>query len=257
MIPVVLAFVSDIILHARLQRTFGARLVATASLRELEQTFETRFADLVILQLHGTPGDETALVIKRIFRTRLGGLIAVYADLRSDHPKDLLSLGAAGASRLILRDLDDDPVQLRNIARDAGKLRVEQQLSAFASNLAPSLVNSIVDTCLREGPGVTTAASIASVLGVTRRTLSKRLCQLGVPGVSSVISKTRVLLAVGLLLRGHRPEDVAFRLGFSSASALRNMVRRYTQLRLSELASQGDLAYWCEKLLVPRSSERT
>lgn len=248
---IVIAFVSDTVAHARLQRAFGNRLVATSSLQELEQAFTAHRPNVVIFQVHSALGPEMGLVIKRIFQTRHCGLIAVYADLRTDHVKGLLSLGAAGASRLIVRDQDDDPVQLRQIARDAAQVGVDSQLSALARDLAPSLVSAVVDYCLCDDADAVTAISVATKLGLSRRTLSKRLSQLGVPGVSFVLTRTRVLLAVGLLLRGHKSEKVALRLGFSSASALRNMLRRHTQLRPSELASHGDLGYWCEKLLNP------
>jgi transcriptional regulator GlxA family with amidase domain len=115
--------------------------------------------------------------------------------------------------------------------------------------LAPSLVSTIVDHCLRQRTLGITAVDVANSLGVTRRTLSKRLQYLGIPGVSAVLARTRVLLAVGLLLRGQKPEHVAFQLDFTSGSALRNMLRRHTGLRLSEIPSRGDFAHWCERLL--------
>jgi AraC-like DNA-binding protein len=80
----------------------------------------------------------------------------------------------------------------------------------------------------------------ATAMGIHRKTLVDRLRSAGLPSPRTIIGWSRLLTAARLLDDpGRTVEQVALRLDFPSGTALRNMFKRYTGLRTSEVRENG------------------
>jgi transcriptional regulator GlxA family with amidase domain len=96
--------------------------------------------------------------------------------------------------------------------------------------------------CLAYPERATSVQAVAHVLGVHRKTLVNYCAQASLPPPGAVIAWCRLLL-VGHFLEtpGRTVEGIALRVEFASATALRNMLRRYTGLRPQQVRERGGL----------------
>lgn len=104
---------------------------------------------------------------------------------------------------------------------------LEQELAAASeeTSLEQVLLRQISDR-LSDGPPK--AAEMARIMGMSERTLNRRLSQEGL-SYGRVLEKARRRLAEGLLARsGHSLTDIAFLTGFSEQSSLTRAFRRWT-----------------------------
>jgi AraC-like DNA-binding protein len=77
-------------------------------------------------------------------------------------------------------------------------------------------------------------------MGVHRKTLVDRLKAAHLPSPRAMIGWCRLLMAARLLDDpGRTVEQVALKLDFPSGAALRNMFKRYTGLRTTEVRENG------------------
>jgi AraC-like DNA-binding protein len=91
---------------------------------------------------------------------------------------------------------------------------------------------------------------VARALNIHRKTLVNHCSAEGFPPPGSVIAWCLLLLTAGLLATpGVTVERIAVQLNFPSATALRNMLKRYTGLRPSDLRAENALAELCAEFL--------
>lgn len=99
----------------------------------------------------------------------------------------------------------------------------------------------------REAPRV---AGLAAGLGLSLRLLNDRLRERGFPSAARILLWGRLLRAAGMMRgSGARMESVAWKLGYSSASALRRALRKHTGLAGAELASSQSVDFLLESLV--------
>jgi methylphosphotriester-DNA--protein-cysteine methyltransferase len=100
-----------------------------------------------------------------------------------------------------------------------------------------------------------TVEELASACGCSSRTLH-RMCREARVGAPQRLKAMSRLFTVGYLMDrpAARLEDVAERLGFDSADALRFMLVRYTGQNTTQMARQGWLSTLRKRLQVERSA---
>jgi AraC-like DNA-binding protein len=248
--PAVLGVVGDPVGIARLHEAFGDdfRLLTTSS--ELESYLDTHLVDLIIVEPWDRVGHALAPLVRRISRQQHAPPIAVYVDRRPESIHETLHLGEAGATQLVVRDLDDNPSALRRLTAASTMSAVVSDAIDLAAAAVPEKLFKVVQFCLANANGHVTAADIGHATGVHPRTVVNWTRPLRLTGIRAVVSRCKLAIAIGLLLREERStEQVALTLGFSSTAALRNMLMRHTGLRPREVTEHGDFAYWCHRLL--------
>ena len=168
--------------------------------------------------------------------------IVVYADF-SDREFDLFELGRLKIDGVILTGTTDQPTETRRAV--AGALA-----GAAALGLTGALhgqLHPLGIECLRwsiehaeDSPCVT---QMAEAFALTPAALARELHDRRLPTPARLLLWGRLFGAARLITNPDRGvEDAAFRLGYSSASALGRAFRRETGLTPSELRSRGPLA---------------
>jgi AraC-like DNA-binding protein len=156
---------------------------------------------------------------------------------------DVLALAAAGVRELVLLGRDNIVVALERAIQTAARRPGLAAILAALPSEIPEAISAILRRCLEQF-GRLSVPDLARLTGIHRRTLHKRLRRVGALPPHALIAWCRIMLAVQALEQsGQSVEQVAFTVGFSSASALWNMMRRYLGCGPQEIRARGGLGY--------------
>ena len=165
-----------------------------------------------------------------------------YADPRALHVDALRELARAGVHELVFREVDDSPAFLAKKFSLGEETRAAAAVLARLASILPTRLLAIADYALnfpRESHSVTT---VASALGISRKTLTNWCARENCPPPGILITWCRLLLAAELLQASRRPvERIAHSLEFASGSAFRNLCHRYLARRPTALRAPGAL----------------
>jgi AraC-like DNA-binding protein len=194
--------------------------------------------DIVLWHLGSADdADDACVAALRRFRMYSARTVVVaYCRISAPVAPLLVAAGRVGIDRLLLRGHDDLRAGLRRELEDRGVEAVSREAIARLE-LPDGEAWQIVAHCLRRAATtVLTVEALADEFGLSRRTLHNRLRTAGLPSPEQVIGWTRLLLAAAMLqVPSGSVASVAARLGFSSESALRGMLVRYTGVTPREL----------------------
>jgi AraC-like DNA-binding protein len=245
--PVTISCTSGPIESARLRDAFRDCLTDCATNEDLEVAVNAGPVDLVIVSPWDRTGRSTAAVIRRIRQRSTWPALACYVDVHL-RPRDLLTLGNAGCVEIIIRDLDDSIASLRDLPFRAATAIAAREAEDSCLRLLPSGVRPMAQLCF-ESIGPLRASEISTRLCVGRRALSKRAARLGLRGVSGLSVRCRLLVAVTLLTHCRfNVEAVAHGLGYSSATHLRNTLKRYTGCLIGDIRRESAVTVFAEQL---------
>lgn len=228
--------------HLRAALRTKAAVLSCERIEDLLQVLAAHRVDVIVISPWDAQGARVAPVLRDI-RTRWPSVpVAVYCSLAADAVREVVALAKSGADDVIFQGSDDQSQALwSRLLVSVSRRAADQALSALQPVL-PAAVEPIVSYCLERAEKGVSVQKVAAAMQLHRRTLVNRLAAAGMPAPSSTISWCRLLVAARLLEDpGRAVEQVALALGFSSGAALRNMLRRYTGLRPSELRAQGGL----------------
>jgi AraC-like DNA-binding protein len=234
--------VSDADLRARLRALLEPLGVPhfTASTAELTEAVATHRMGTVIVELRDSLGNTTVPLVQMLRRDYPSLPILAYCELTPDQVKEIPALVRAGADGVLLKGIDDVGAALRGTLSRSASDRVADEALQGLRRFIPKVEEPVLAYCLRHAYRPITVSEVAGALGVHRKTLCNRAIEAGLPTPSALISWCRLLHAARLLDDGGRSvERTARALGFGSGAALRNMLRRYTGLRPSELRQRG------------------
>ena len=165
--------------------------------------------------------------------------VIAYCDPRSVTSAQILDMARAGVNELVMRGVDDVRLALMAALDGAERHCAAERVVAMLGPRLPESIAPIVRFFLHNAARPVTVEDAAAALGVHRKTLFTRLAAAGYPPPSVLASWCRLLLASKLLEDPGRPiERVALDLDFSSGTALRNMLRRYTGLTPVEVRAR-------------------
>ena len=247
--PLILVILRDAKCVARFREAFGMRLCTLHRTADLEAILARRAVDLIVMEPWDTQGHQVAPVVRRLVSRRQWPPVVIYTDPCARSLRELPSLFRAGATAVVLRDVDDSPTALRQLLNETAiSTLIAEAQSAARRHLAHPLL-SIVESCLAVLPSNATAAEIAGMIGRDRRTLSKWAMRCSLRGLKEVRSRARLLVALGLITRAkYNAEQAAFVLGFSSGAHLGNTLRRHVGIGIRQIGPDGDLSYWCRRV---------
>ena len=240
------ALVPDVRAGGRLRSALKckAELALFENLKELVLCLRRHRVDVLIV----APWDRLGLAVAPALleiRKRLPALpIAVYCPLSAKAVREVVALTRAGADEVILQDVDEGSSELWSRLLVSVSRRAAAQALAHLRPFIASEIEPIVSYCLERADERLTVEGVAATFSIHRKTLVNRFAAAGLPSPNQLISWCRLLLAARFLEDpGRSVEQVALTLGFGSGPALRNMIRRHTQLRPSELRALGGWTY--------------
>jgi AraC-like DNA-binding protein len=173
-----------------------------------------------------------------------------YVDFTPERARDIFAAARAGATEIILGDLDDLDIIANKIV-DIGMssdttTRVELVLNA----VVPIHLRDFFLLCMANARHAMTVENMVARTGRSRKTLSNWLAAAQLPPPSRIIGWTRVLVAARMLDdTTQSAEKIARELHFMSGTALRNMMRRYLGCGPDVLRKRGGFEYALSEFL--------
>lgn len=209
---------------------------------EISELVRSGIANMVVLDFRDRLGDSTLPLVRELRDEFPSVPVVLYCSLRPENARHVLDFARAGVNDLILRDVDDLRLTLRQAL-----MRAEEHCTAgyVVEQLwdgPPHPVLNLVRACLERGRRALTVRELAKDLGVSRKTLADWTRAAGFPPPEAIISWCRLMVCARLLEDpGRSVTQVAMLADFPSSTSLRNMLRRYTGLRPVEIRENGGL----------------
>ena len=197
----------------------------------------------VIVGARDASGVPTDAAIQRI-RYGFPRLTVVgYIRGRVGCSSQVLALANAGVHELVLEGVDDVGVALRSALHSAARQSIVAEVQRTIQGHVPPSVWPFVRYCLGHLDEPLTVPSIASALGVHRKTLVNWMRAARCPPPREMATWCRLLVAAWMLQEPSRViEQVALDLEFPSGNGFRNVLRRYAGLSPSEARTPEGLS---------------
>jgi len=241
----VMALLDDDDARRRLHAALGGRISALAcrTASDVELAVRAECPDCVVVAPWDESGRPSVPTVRRL-RSRFPWLpIAAYCRLDPQAAHEIVELVRAGADSVVLRGYDDLGRRLRERLALGWSLRVVEEVREALAQWETPDAAPILAYCLRHATEPLTVRAVAEALAIDRKTLGNRLAAAGLPAPRILIPWCRLLCAARWLEQpGRSVEQAALRFRFGSGSALRNMLRRYTGLRASDVRARGGMA---------------
>jgi D-alanyl-D-alanine carboxypeptidase/D-alanyl-D-alanine-endopeptidase (penicillin-binding protein 4) len=165
---------------------------------------------------------------------------------------DLGGLGIAGVMLCCQQPATKIRAEIDRALATARGDRIARALSGRYAPPGPDAVGWAV-----EHAGVDTSVEkLAAALGHTPRSLRQALEDAGLPAPTRVLLWGRLLLAGARLSHGRTVEDVAFSLGYSTATSLARAMKRQTGLTPGEVSEKGGMERVREALFPDERTDR-
>jgi methylphosphotriester-DNA--protein-cysteine methyltransferase len=248
---VVAALVRDRRDLARLQDALRPRLGAPPSgelhafdrILTLEAALQRAHFDVLVIEPTDVTGAATDQAIRGI-RERFPRLSVLgHVMMKPGISSHLLTFARAGVHELIVADVDDSAVVLRRALQRASQRCLAEEVYAEISSSLPHAAAALVRYALEHAGESPSIDDISRALRVHRRTLVNRMQHAKLPTPSELSAWSRVLLAARYLeIPGRSVEWVALTVGYPSANALRNALKKYTGMVPSELREDDGFA---------------
>lgn len=192
------------------------------------------------------PRDDEGVLLAPLLETFREGVptlpLVAYVRWNETSPADVLALARAGVDEIVRAGVDDTEFTLRATLAGAAVVRLASEVRREVSALADAEARPIVEWVLNHAHEQHDVEGIASALGLSRRTISRRLSRAGLPRARELSGWCRLLLAARLMEDPLRTlESIAFAFDFGSGAGLRNMLQRYTGLRPREVRENGGM----------------
>jgi len=208
---------------------------------DLERTLASVRWDIVVVERSSTNALACDALVASVRLALPSCAVLGYTQVRPGCSADILALAKAGVHGLALGMIDDFRVVLSAALQSSVRTVLAEMVLRELQCDVEVGVKKIVRFCLTSEE-VPTVEQMALALCVHRRTLVNRLRAARLPGPQELAGWCRLLLAARLLEdAGRSTERVAFAVGYSSANALRNTLRRYTSLTPRQVRESGGL----------------
>lgn len=239
-----------------LRRQGHCRFVDTFD--EMERALaETELWDAVVLAPQDARGHVATGIIERLARERPGTGVVVFFPARADGGASPRELALAGAHQLVFEGVDNTAATLAQAVANARRECTADVVFAALQPVVPAPLHAMVHAVVSRPHEVTSVTRLAAALAVHRKTLVNRCARAGFLSPAALIGWCR-LAVVGYLLErtGATVESIALGLEYPSHTALRNLVKRYTRLRATEIRRHGGLSAVVEALTRRLESRR-
>jgi methylphosphotriester-DNA--protein-cysteine methyltransferase len=218
-------------------------LQAFARLATLESALQRSNIDVLIIEPFDADGRRTEDAIRSI-RARYPRLSVLgHVAMKPGMSAHVLSFARTGVHELIIAGLDDSAIVLRHTLQRAARRCLAEEVFAEVKLSLPHDAACLMRYCLEHACESPDINQISQALGIHRRTLVNRMQSAHLPPPSELSAWSRVLLAARYLeMPGRSVEWVAHTVGYPSANALRNSLKKYARLVPTELREDDGFA---------------
>ena len=182
--------------------------------------------------------------------------LVAYVDVTRERAKDMFDAGRCGIDVLIVADETDTPAMLGALLDQAEARSVSSLLKPHLAGLR-SVVRDAVMLSVTRAHERLTPDSLARLIAVSRRLLSKRLEGAQLPPPHQLLTWGRLIVAASMLEDGSRSADgVASALAFRIGSALGNTGPGDRGCSPLQSGRRGGASWVIQELLVNREKRR-
>jgi len=229
-----------------------ARIMSSLRGRPVETVFVARVAELsdavkrsrlpiaaIIVEVRDADGRPVHEIVDELHAGGTGTPLVAYCRPGAEHLSDIRALVLAGAHQLLFHGIDDAGIALRFILDAAQQASVGERAAEQLMRVVPPKLAAFVSHVTRY-PATQRVSEVAEALGYHRKTLVNHCAQTEFLSPHELLCWCRLTVAGELMASSPRTiESVANQLDFPSDTALRNMMRRYTGLKASEVRERG------------------
>jgi AraC-like DNA-binding protein len=192
----------------------------------------------------------TAPLLARLRAEYPGVALIGYCQPGHKHSTEIIALARAGVHELVFRGVDDGTTTFQQtLARASQSSAAREVLAALEPVVSPDALRTI-EACAQYAWPEFSSRALATALGMNVKTLVKHCRSSGLPTPGALLNWIRLMVVTYLLeSEGRALEHVASAFGLESASPLRNLMKRYTGMRATEVRSQGGLKVVIEAFL--------
>jgi AraC-like DNA-binding protein len=181
-------------------------------------------------------------VVQRVAREWSGTAIVIFCPPRSDNPVSFRALAQAGAHQFVFEGMHNTAALLAAAIDYACRASSADVVAQKLERYVPVELHSIVHAVLTRPDTLTTVDQVAEALGVHRKTLVNRCARARFIRPAELIMWCRLaLVAHALGKSGATVEAIAHSLGFASHTALRNLLKRHSGKRATDIRGGGGL----------------
>lgn len=190
-----------------------------------------------------------AVVVRDIIARFPAVAVIALCEAGIAHSPDFRALAAAGVHEFLFRGVDDAGVALRAVIESASRECAAEAVCSAVKPLVPEVLHGFVDVCVTRPAEAQTVQAVARMLGLHRKTLVNYCAKANLPSPVELLGWCRLMVAAQIhQTTGRTVESIALELDWASATALRNMMKRYTGMRLSDVRERGGLGVVAEAL---------
>ena len=229
-----------------------ARMASALRGRSLEVVFVDRITELsdavkrtrlpiaaIITEVRDVEGQPVHEIIGDLHAGGTGTPLVAYCRPGAEHSSDIRELVLAGAHQLLFHGVDDAGIALRHILDAAQQASVGERAADQLMHVVPPKLAAFVSHVTRY-PATQRVSEVAEALGYHRKTLVNHCAQAEFLSPHEVLCWCRLAVAGELMASSCRTiESIAHQLDFPSDTSLRNMMKRYTGLKASEVRERG------------------
>lgn len=205
----------------------GVRICERAdALRTLAELPSVR---VVVSGARDRAGVSVAPVLAALLERAPAPAVLLHIPATNAAARELLELVQRGVhARVVLRDLEDLAVALREALTSAGEPGAEYSILESIAPHVPRSLHAFFALCAIKGSTPLTVARVAELCRTPRRTLEDRLHRASLPTARRIVAWCRVLHAAWRLdVLDRRPKQVVAEMAFPSYAALSNLVARH------------------------------
>ena len=239
---IVAALVRDPLSRARLTTALKneATVRFCGRLGEVIAMVEEGLANLIVVEHRDYDGSPTLPLIRQLRADYPSVPVVMYLPMAAVIAGTVMDYAKAGVSQLVFQGVDDIKPALQSAVNAAVDQVSAVVLVSELEAIVPPPILPFLRYCLEHARRDITVEEVATAMGVHRKTLVDRLNAARLPSPRAMIGWCRLLIAARLLDDpGRTVEEVALKLDFASGPALRNMFKRYTGLRTTEVRQNG------------------
>lgn len=195
----------------------------------------------VILETHDADARSTRDIVRQIAVSDMAPPVLAYCRAGAEHSGEIRAFVLAGVQELIFEGIDDAGVALRSVLDSAQRAQIGERVATALMATLPPILGGFV-RYVTGHPDTQRVADVAEALGYHRKTLVNHCAQAVAPPPQELLAWCRLSVVAELLRTTPRTiESIALELDFPSDTALRNMMKRYTALRASDVRARGGM----------------
>jgi AraC-like DNA-binding protein len=236
------ALIGDQAARARIE-TASKGYAAVTFYDSAEQVFGAvadRAASVVVVDWR----DSFGATVEKTVRTLRGDFptvpVLIYSRLTPEGVQDILAGARAGATDVVIAYFDDIGIALNHRITSAQTAALADRMVSRVTEIVPESVAHMLGFFFRHAQSRPTVTAMAVALRTHPQTLARQCARAGLPTPSAFCYWARLILTAQRLEDPSRTTDRAAKeMGFPSGVVFRDVLKRYTGLRPSEVRERG------------------